>query len=115
MRSAAAVAKAVAARHPYPRWVATAGWARLAGAVALLLGRPLVIALTAFVVTAFIDRLGRLLRRWGVAPFFLQLFGALVVTVATLGLIAIGALPEELSRRWSSRPASPCCSRACRW
>jgi uncharacterized membrane protein YjjB (DUF3815 family) len=61
--------------------------------VAVLLGGPPVIGLTAFVVTAFIDRLGRLLGRWGVAPFFLQLVGAMVVTVATLGLIAVGALP----------------------
>ena len=38
--AAAALAKAVAARHPYPRWVATTGWAGLAGAVALLLGGP---------------------------------------------------------------------------
>jgi uncharacterized membrane protein YjjP (DUF1212 family) len=36
--AAAAVAEAVGARHPYPRWVATAGWAGLAAAVALLLG-----------------------------------------------------------------------------
>ena len=92
--AAAALAKAVAARHPYPRWVATTGWAGLAGAVALLLGGPAVIGLTAFVVTAFIDRLGRLLARWGVAPFFLQLVGGLVVTVATLGLFAVGALPS---------------------
>jgi uncharacterized membrane protein YjjB (DUF3815 family) len=74
--------------------VATAGWAGLAAAVALLLGGPPVIGLTAFVVTAFIDRLGRLLGRWGVAPFFLQLVGGLVVTVATLGLFAVGALPS---------------------
>jgi hypothetical protein len=33
-----------------------------------------VISLTAF-VTAFIDRIGRLLARRGVAPFFLQLVG----------------------------------------
>jgi uncharacterized membrane protein YjjP (DUF1212 family) len=91
--AAAAVAEAVGARHPYPRWVATAGWAGLAAAVALLLGGPPVIGLTAFVVTALIDRLGRVLARWGVAPFFLQLVGAIVATVATLALLAVGALP----------------------
>ena len=37
---------------------------------------PPVIALAAFVITAFIDRLGRRLGRWGFAPFFLQLVGA---------------------------------------
>jgi uncharacterized membrane protein YjjP (DUF1212 family) len=91
--AAAALAEAIAARHPYPRWVATAGWAGLAAAVALLLGGPPVIGLTAFVVTAFLDRLGRLLGRWGVAPFFLQLVGGLVATVSTIGLLAVIALP----------------------
>ena len=89
----AALTAAAAARHPYPRWVATAGWAGQAAAVALLFGGPPAIALTAFVVTALIDRLGRRLARWGIAPFFLQLIGALVATVATLGLLAVGALP----------------------
>ncbi len=36
--AAAALVEAVGAPHPYPRWVATAGWAGLAAAVALLLG-----------------------------------------------------------------------------
>jgi uncharacterized membrane protein YjjP (DUF1212 family) len=61
--------------------------------VALLLGGPPVIGLTAFVVTALLDRLGRLLGRWGVAPFFLQMVGGMVVTLSTLGLFAVGALP----------------------
>jgi uncharacterized membrane protein YjjP (DUF1212 family) len=91
--AAAALTTAVAARHPYPRWVATAGWGGLAAAVALLLGGSPIIGLTAFVVTASIDRLGRVLSRWGVASFFLQLVGALVATVSTLGLFAVGALP----------------------
>jgi uncharacterized membrane protein YjjP (DUF1212 family) len=89
----AAVSEAVNARHPYPRWVATAGLAGLAAAVAVLLGGSAVIVLTAFVVTALIDRLGRLLHRRGVPPFFLQILGALLATVATLGLLAAGALP----------------------
>lgn len=59
----------------------------------MLLGGPPVIGLTAFVVTALIDRLGRLLARRGVEPFFLQLLGAIVATVATLALLAVGALP----------------------
>jgi uncharacterized membrane protein YjjP (DUF1212 family) len=63
------LAAAVAANHPYPRWAATVGWAGVAGAVALLLGGRPVIAATAFAVTALIDRLGRLLGRFGVAPF----------------------------------------------
>ena len=49
--------------------------------------------MTAFVVTALIDRIGRLLGRWGVPPFFLQLVGGFVATLSTLGLLAVGALP----------------------
>lgn len=89
----AALTTAVEARHPYPRWLATVGWAGLAAAVALLLGGGPLIWLTAFVVTAVIDRLGRLLSRWGVPSFFLQIVGGFVATVSTLGLLAINALP----------------------
>jgi uncharacterized membrane protein YjjP (DUF1212 family) len=89
----AALVKAVGARHPYPRWLATVGWAGLAAAVALLLGGGPMIWLTAFVVTALIDRIGRLLSRWGVPSFFLQMVGGFVASVSTLGLLAAGALP----------------------
>jgi uncharacterized membrane protein YjjP (DUF1212 family) len=92
--AAAALAEAVTGRRPYPRWVATGGWGGLAAAVAVLLGGSPVIGLAAFVVTALLDRLGRLLSRWGVAPFFLQLVGGLVATACTLGLFAVGALPR---------------------
>ena len=80
-RAAEELADAVAANHPYPRWVATLGWAGQAAAVAVLLGGGPIIAATAFAVTALIDRLGRLLGRFGVAPFFLQMVGAMVATV----------------------------------
>jgi uncharacterized membrane protein YjjP (DUF1212 family) len=89
-----ALTEAAGAPHPYPRWVATAGWAGLAAAVALLLGGGPLIWTTALVVTAFLDRVGRLLGRWGVAPFFLQMVGGFVATVSTLGLLAVGALPS---------------------
>jgi uncharacterized membrane protein YjjB (DUF3815 family) len=112
--AAAASADAVGARHPYPRWVASAAWAGLAAAVALLLGGHPLSAMTAFVVTALIDRLDRPLARWGVAPFFLQMVGALVGTVATLALLALGVLPPGPEPRSSSRRGSRCCCRGCR-
>jgi uncharacterized membrane protein YjjP (DUF1212 family) len=93
--ASAALAEAVAARHPYPRWVATAGWGGLAAAVAVLLGGSPMIGLTTFVVTSFIDRLGRLLGRHGIAPFFLQMVGGLLATISTIGLFGIGALPAD--------------------
>src|SRR5688500_2411649 len=73
--AAEALANAVAAPHPYPRWVATAGWAGLAASVALLLGAAPITALAAFAVTAIIDRAGRLLNRWGLPAFFQQVVG----------------------------------------
>ncbi|MET1005365.1 MAG: threonine/serine exporter family protein [Propionibacteriaceae bacterium] len=89
----AAMTEAVSARHPYPRWLATAGWGGLAAAVALLLGGGPLIWVTAFVVTAIIDRIGRLLSRWDVPPFFLQIVGGFVATLLTIGLLAVKALP----------------------
>ena len=61
--SAAALDEAVAAIHPYPRWVATTGAAGLAGALALLLGSPWVAVLAAAAVTAVIDVTGRYLAK----------------------------------------------------
>jgi uncharacterized membrane protein YjjP (DUF1212 family) len=113
--ASAARTDAVTARHPYSRWVATMGWGGMAAAVAVLLGGSPTIAVTAFAVTAFIDRLDRLLGRWGVASFFLQLAGAMVATVFTLGLFAAGALPPGTQRPWSSQPTSQSCCRGCQW
>lgn len=91
--AAAELSEAVSAPHPYPRWVATAGWAGLAASVALLLGAAPVTALAAFVVTALIDRLGRLLNRWGLPAFFRQVVGGMLATGATLALFAAGVFP----------------------
>ena len=41
------------------------------------------------------DRVGRLLGRFEVAPFFLQLVGGFLATACTLGLLAVGALPPS--------------------
>jgi uncharacterized membrane protein YjjP (DUF1212 family) len=91
--AAAVLAEAISAPHPYPRWVATAGWAGLAGSIALLLGAAPVTALAAFVVTALIDRIGRLLNRWGLPAFFQQVVGGMLATGATLALFAAGVFP----------------------
>lgn len=92
-RAAAELAEAVNAPHPYPRWVATAGWAGLAGSVAVLLGGGVFTGTVAFVVTALIDRLGRLLTRWGLPAFFRQVVGGMLATLATTALFALGAFP----------------------
>ena len=87
------VSGVVKQRHPYPRWVATVGWAGLAASIALLLGGGAITASAAFVTTAAIDRIGRFLNRYNVASFFQQTLGGLVVTVSTIGLIALGLFP----------------------
>ncbi|TQM35628.1 threonine/serine ThrE exporter family protein [Pseudonocardia cypriaca] len=91
--ASAELSDAVSAPHPYPRWVATAGWAGLAASVALLLGAAPITALAAFFVTGLIDRLGRLLNRWGLPSFFRQVVGGLVGTGGTLVLFAAGVIP----------------------
>ena len=88
--AAAELSDAVDAPHPYPRWVATAGWAGLAGSVALLLGAEPVTAIVAFFVTGLIDRVGRLLNRWGLPAFFRQVVGGMLATGATLTLFGVG-------------------------
>ncbi|NMH99199.1 threonine/serine ThrE exporter family protein [Pseudonocardia acidicola] len=84
---------ATEAPHPYPRWVATAGWAGLAGSIAVLLGAGPLTATVAFIVTALIDRTGRLLNRWGLPAFFQQVVGGLLATMATVALLAAGLFP----------------------
>ncbi|MFC4946808.1 threonine/serine ThrE exporter family protein [Pseudonocardia sp. GCM10023141] len=93
--AAAALEVAVTAPHPYPRWVATAGWAGLAGSIALMLGAAPITALTAFLVTAVIDRTGRLLNRWGLPPFFQQVVGGMLATGFTIALFSTGIYPPE--------------------
>lgn len=91
--ASARVSEVVRARHPYPRWIATVGWAGLAASIALLLGGGPTTAVAAFVTTAVIDRIGRLLSRWGVASFFQQALGGFLVTASTIGLIQLGLFP----------------------
>lgn len=87
------VSEVVRTPHPYPRWMATVGWAGLAASIALLLGGGPVTAVAAFVTTAIIDRVGRMLSRWGVAAFFQQAVGGFLVTASTIGLIQLGLFP----------------------
>ncbi|MFD1517850.1 threonine/serine ThrE exporter family protein [Pseudonocardia yunnanensis] len=91
--ASAVLTEAVSAPHPYPRWVATLGWALLAGSIALLLGAAPITALAAFTVTALIDRVGRVLNRWGLPSFFQQVTGGMIATGSGLAMFAGGVLP----------------------
>ncbi|GLZ32853.1 hypothetical protein Lesp02_50410 [Lentzea sp. NBRC 105346] len=81
------------APHPYPRWVATAAYAGMAAAVAFLVGGGYAVAITAGVVTALIDRVGRLLNRRALPFFFQQLIGGALATGAALAVHATHLLP----------------------
>jgi uncharacterized membrane protein YjjP (DUF1212 family) len=81
------------AAHPYPRWAATGAWAVMAASIAVLLGGGPTIAVLAGVVTAVIDRIGRLLNRRGLPFFFQQLVGGALATGASLFVTRLGLLP----------------------
>jgi uncharacterized membrane protein YjjP (DUF1212 family) len=84
------------APHPYPRWLATAAWAGMAAAITVLIGGDPLIALYAALITAVIDRVGRLLNRRALPFFFQQVVGGLLATGCALALVASGALPDEV-------------------
>ncbi|MGV0645287.1 threonine/serine ThrE exporter family protein [Mycolicibacterium sp. XJ879] len=71
--------------HPYPRWLATAGWAGFALGIAMLLGGTWLTCLLAAATSAVIDQVGRQLNRIG-TPFFFQ--HAIGATIATLVAVA---------------------------
>jgi len=79
--------------HPYPRWVATAARAGMAGGVAFLVGGGPLLALSAALVTAVIDRVGRVLNRRSLPFFFQQVVGGALASSAALALYATNALP----------------------
>jgi uncharacterized membrane protein YjjP (DUF1212 family) len=66
--------------HPYPRWLATAGWAGFALGIAMLLGGGWLTCLLAAVTSAVIDQVGRKLNRIGTPFFFQQVTGAAIAT-----------------------------------
>ncbi|OMC11708.1 hypothetical protein A5735_14850 [Mycolicibacter heraklionensis] len=79
--------------HPYPRWVATIGWAVMAGSFAVLIGAGPLVALISAVTTALIDRIGRVLNGWHLPLLFQQVVAAAVATAVAIGLHAVGWLP----------------------
>lgn len=94
--AAAELSRITVAPHPYPRWVATAAYAGMAYAVALLIGGDAAMALFAAVITAVVDRVGRLLNRRALPFFFQQVVGGALATGGALALLASGVLPTEV-------------------
>ncbi|SNR61399.1 Uncharacterized membrane protein YjjP, DUF1212 family [Haloechinothrix alba] len=86
------------APHPYPRWIATLALGGMAASVAVLIGAGVVTALLAFLTSAVIDRVGRLLNRFALPIFFQQVTGGLVAT-----LIAMAAVGTNVT--WFGQPS----------
>lgn len=83
----------IEADHPYPRWVATLAWAGMAAAVTILIGGLWQMALWAALITAVVDRVGRVLNRRALPFFFQQALGGALATGGALALLASGVLP----------------------
>ncbi|WP_082393123.1 threonine/serine exporter family protein [Nocardia arizonensis] len=76
----------VAAPHPYPRWTATFGWSLLAAAIGVLLGGGWLVALVSFAATALIDRVNRVLNRYGLPFFFQHMVGGVIAASPAIAL-----------------------------
>ncbi|KMS88986.1 threonine/serine ThrE exporter family protein [Prauserella rugosa] len=83
------------AGHPYPRWVSTLAWGGMAGCISLLLGGDVWTALVAFVISAVIDRIGRVLNRASMPFFFQQVVGGVLASSAAIGIVNLDILPLE--------------------
>ena len=70
--------------HPYPRWLATAGWAGFALGIAMLLGGSWLTCILAAVTSAVIDQVGRQLNRIGTPFFFQHVTGAAIATLVAV-------------------------------
>jgi uncharacterized membrane protein YjjP (DUF1212 family) len=72
------------ARKPWPRWMVSVAYGVLAASVCALVGGGLRAVALAFLLSVAVDRLGRVLSRRMVAPFFVTFVGAVTATVATV-------------------------------
>ena len=84
------------APHPYPRWLATAAYAGMAAAITVLIGGGLIVAVFAAIITAVIDRIGRLLNKRALPFFFQQMVGGALATGSAIAIVASDALPESV-------------------
>lgn len=71
-----------------PRWAVTVAWALMCASVGIFLGGGLVVAATAAVAGALIDRIQLAMARRRLPGFYQQVAGALVATLLAVGLTA---------------------------
>jgi uncharacterized membrane protein YjjP (DUF1212 family) len=78
----------IAAPHPYPQWLSTAGNAGVGAGVSLLFTTSWKIVLITFLTGCVVDRLLALLQRVRVPPFFQQAAAAGLITMIAAGITA---------------------------
>src|SRR5690606_27374367 len=83
------------ARHPYPRWVSTLAWGGMAAFITLLLGGTGWVPFISFVISAVVDRLGRLLNKYALPFFFQQVAGGFVATTAAITVVNLDIFDLE--------------------
>lgn len=77
----AVIDEIVAAPHPYKRWIATVAWSLLAASLAVAFGGAAWVAVVAFLTTAVIDRVNRVLNSYGTPIFFQQVTGGFIAVI----------------------------------
>ncbi|PXY31117.1 threonine/serine ThrE exporter family protein [Prauserella muralis] len=83
------------ATHPYPRWVATLAWGGMAASITMLLGGTGWASLVAFVISAVVDRVGRLLNKVRLPFFFQQVMGGFVATLSAIAIVNLEFFPLD--------------------
>lgn len=76
--------------HPYPRWMATVGWAGFALGIAMLLGGNWLTCMLAAATSAVIDQTNRRLNRIGTPLFFQHVTGASIATLVAVAAYFYG-------------------------
>ena len=87
--------KITTAPHPYPRWFATLAYAGMAVAITLLIGGGAGVAVFAGLITALVDRVGRLVNKRALPFFFQQVIGGALATGAALAVVGSGVLGDQ--------------------
>lgn len=90
----------LAAPRAYRRSWVTVAWGAVAASVTVALGGGLTVALTAFLVTTVVDRVGRWAKRRRWPEFFITFLGAALAALTAVGL-------AEASQRWPLGVANP--------
>jgi uncharacterized membrane protein YjjP (DUF1212 family) len=80
------------AAKPWPRWVVGVAWGLLAASVTALVGGGSTAVLVAFSTSFAVDRLGRVLGRRGLSPFFVTFLGGGLASLVTVAVVRVGLL-----------------------